>query len=364
MPTLPVVRCFGFNNLLCDISIVQNENIALQSNGGAIYCKNSRPWIKENLIQDNRAVNGAAGFFTESEPAITGNNIVGNTMYEYGLGMIEGATYGALTFYICRDFLISGNRIADNIAFQGAGICVQTCFNGRIVNNLIVGNQAYQPYTSGGIGGGIYCQVAQTPPGDHLDDVLILNNTIVGNTASNLFIMGGGGGIAITLLEERLIIANNTVAYNSSGIWQAQSITLNPEFVRNVFYDNPKGPGTDYNYVYLEAGLTDISANPLFVNADHGDYHLSSGSPCIDAGEGTIAGLPTTDIDGNTRPKDGDYDGAARIDIGAYEFSQCVGDFEGEDGDVDGRDLAHWMIDPKGISLQAFAARFGRDDCQ
>jgi hypothetical protein len=358
------IACFVAHPVITGNSILENENIALQSNGGAIYCKNSRPWIKKNLIQNNRAVNGAAGFFTESQPAISGNTIVSNTMYYYP-SMIAGATYGALTFYICRDFLIDGNHMSENIASNGAAICVLTCFNGRILNNVIAGNRAEQANLFVGMGAGIYLQLAETPLGDHLDDVLILNNTIVNNTAIDLVYNKGGwgGGIAIALLEERMVIANNIVAFNSSGIWQEGTLTAYPDFIRNDFFDNQAGDGNDYNYVNLSPGPTDISLDPLFVKRAGGDYRLTSASPCIDAGDATVAGLPTTDIDGNTRPKDGNFDGIVKIDIGAYEFSQCVGDFEGQDGDVDGMDLAAYIAGGSFADLPSFAASFGRTNC-
>ena len=358
------IACFVAHPVITGNSILENENIALQSNGGAIYCKNSRPWIKRNLIQNNCAVNGAAGFFTESQPAISGNIIVGNTMYYYP-SMIAGATYGALTFYICRDFLIEGNHMSGNIASNDAAICALACFNGRILNNVIFGNRAEQANLSIGMGAGIYLQLAETPPGDHLDDVLIANNTIVDNTAIDLIYNKGGwgGGIAIALIEERMVIANNIVAFNSSGIWQEGSLTAYPDFIRNDFFENQAGDGSDYNYVNLSPGPTDISLDPIFVNMTGGDYHLTSGSPCIDTGDSTIAGLPPTDLDGNTRPKDGNYDGIAKIDIGAYEFSQCVGNLEGQNGDVDGMDLAAYIAGGSFGDLPSFAASFGRTDC-
>ncbi len=358
------IGCFGATPVITGNRIQENENIALQSNGGGIYCKNSKPWIKQNLIKDNRAVNGAAIFCTESEPAIIGNDITGNTMYYYS-GYIAGATYGAITFYLCRDFLINGNRITANTAATGAGICLPTCFNGRILNNIISGNRAEQANLFIGTGAGIYCLVSKTAVGDHLEDVLILNNTFVGNTAIDLvFNKGGwGGAMAFDILEERIVVANNIVAFNSSGIWKQQANALVPDLIRNNVFDNPEGAGTDYNYVNLLPGSTDISANPLFVDKTGADYRLQPTSPCIDNGDDTLPGLPVTDIDGNTRPQDGNFDGTARIDIGAYEFSQCAGDKDG-DGDVDGSDLALWRINPGGITLRAFAASFGRDDCK
>jgi parallel beta-helix repeat protein len=361
------IGCFIAHPVITANSILENENIALQSNGGGIYCKDSRPWIKQNLIQNNRAVNGAAAYCTASEPVFHANYFNGNTMYYYS-GLIAGATKGAITLYLCRNFVVDGNHISGNIAATGAGICLPTCFNGKILNNVFSANRAEQEELATGQGAGIYCIVSQTPSGDHLDDVLIVNNTFVGNIAKDfLFNQGGwGGAMAFDILEERLVVANNIIAFNSSGIWKQQpQVNPNvPDLIRNDVFDNPEGAGTDYNYVNLAAGATDISVNPLFANKTGGDYHLQPSSPCIDNGDATIAGLPTTDIDGNTRPKDGDYNGIAKIDIGAYEFSQCTGDLQGQDGDVDGMDLVQWRLTPGAITLQAFASCFGRDDCQ
>ncbi len=50
------------------------------------------------------------------------------------------------------------------------------------------------------------------------------------------------------------------------------------------------------------------------------DLHLRYGSPGIDAGTDLSATL-TTDLDGNPRPLDGNGDGIAAFDMGAYEFN-------------------------------------------
>jgi hypothetical protein len=71
-------------------------------------------------------------------------------------------------------------------------------------------------------------------------------------------------------------------------------------------------PGT-----YID-GAFNINADPLFVNAASGNYHLSSASACIDAG--TDAGAPLADFEGDIRPVDGDGDAVATTDIGADEY--------------------------------------------
>ena len=64
------------------------------------------------------------------------------------------------------------------------------------------------------------------------------------------------------------------------------------------------------NAVALASG--NISADPEFASYPN-DLHLTEQSPCID--QGTSAGAPASDVDGNTRPVGAGYD------IGAYEFT-------------------------------------------
>ena len=54
--------------------------------------------------------------------------------------------------------------------------------------------------------------------------------------------------------------------------------------------------------------------------AGPGDYHLPAGSPAIDSGDPLTVSLPTEDFDGAPRPVDGNGDGVARRDMGAYEL--------------------------------------------
>jgi len=66
-------------------------------------------------------------------------------------------------------------------------------------------------------------------------------------------------------------------------------------------------------------GEGNIDADPLFVNPVMGDYHLRPGSPCIDAGNSSVPGLPLTDFEGDPRIMDGDRDGTAIVDMGVDE---------------------------------------------
>jgi hypothetical protein len=67
-------------------------------------------------------------------------------------------------------------------------------------------------------------------------------------------------------------------------------------------------------------GTGNINTDSLFVGG--GSYRLQMDSLCIDAG--TNSGAPDHDLDQTPRPLDGDGDGTAITDMGAYEFEQPV----------------------------------------
>jgi hypothetical protein len=66
-------------------------------------------------------------------------------------------------------------------------------------------------------------------------------------------------------------------------------------------------------------GTANTALDPNFTNAAAGDYSLQPGSPLIDAA-GTDPANGETDMAGNPRVVDGNGDGTAARDIGAYEY--------------------------------------------
>lgn len=171
------------------------------------------------------------------------------------------------------------------------------------VQNLTIanGNAGY------GGGGGIYNGGTLT----------VTHSTFSGNSA----ISNPGGGIFNdgTLNLTNTILANNTVGPVEND---CEPGTLNASGV-NLVKDGLCGSS-------FPAG-TDPNLGPL---ADNGGptqtFALLLGSPAIDAVPDTSCPPPATDQRGVTRPQDGNGDGSAFCDIGAYELQAMVSfDFSG-----------------------------------
>lgn len=67
---------------------------------------------------------------------------------------------------------------------------------------------------------------------------------------------------------------------------------------------------------YFQGG--NIQSDPLFVNAAGGDFHLTSGSPCVNTGNNSAPAIPSTDYEGDNRII------SATVDMGADEYKPAV----------------------------------------
>ena len=176
---------------------------------------------------------------------------------------------------------------------------------------------------------------------------LIANNTIVNcNSAIKLFdhqdritppyCLAAASGKATVVNN---IIRNSTPAYNLSGFaWSNLTV--------HVSYSNVQG-GTNNSTrnatAVLVNGPGNIDLDPVFANATATNFHLLPGSPSVDAGTNVLLFVTnfmiavTNDFDGVPRPLDGNLDGSARYDMGAYELLRPNAD-SNNDGIPDG-----WM---------------------
>lgn len=307
-------------------------NAGYGGRGGGIHCFLSMPTVEANTIRLNKAIIGAAISCRLSIPLIVGNTIENNDMYHTPQPTYMGATFGAISIVSGENFLIERNLIKGNTAQVGAGIHAASSAAGRIQNNLITGNVAYDYSAgSGGMGGEMYIEV----PASAVNNLYIVNNTITDNTATKALLPipmnENGGGVALSLPAPlpppsplppaKLVMANNIIAFNSSGFWQYPMFPmLVPALVKNDVYGSTSG--TNCNYINLSPGATDISQDPAFVNRPGENFRLLTSSPCKDAEDNAqIPAALTTDFDGNPRIIDGNADGNAVVDMGAFEFT-------------------------------------------
>jgi hypothetical protein len=262
------------------------HNLELRGNqteilGGAIYNNLfSSPRLTDVIISGNRSalVGGGIANANQSSPILTNVTISGNQA-DTGLG---GGSYTESGAPIFQNVVVSGNR-----ALNGAGGGFGFVFSNPILHNVTVsGNHAAQP------GAAIAEQTTFGAP-----PTLTINNSIIwGNAGPD------NRQIVRTMLDV-------TIAYRAS-------------LVQNLALDEANLDGT-------------LGANdPLFVAPAPaaeaptiaGDYRLQATSRLIDAGDLRL--LPPdslTDRAGDPRLIDGNDDGTADLDLGAFEVQRFGG---------------------------------------
>jgi predicted outer membrane repeat protein len=256
--------------------------------GGAVYCKGDEPsmWNPEKsepvltnckFLSNRTYGHGGGAYFEQSYPTISGCSFVGNNCDDYGGG----------GYFLNCEPVITNCIFKNNQGSSGSGVYARLS-DITLTGSLFSGNRpdsglrAYE------------CQGT------------LSNSTFVGNKDRGASVW--------------------EVAVSNCVFWENYKYQVSAESVTYSDVQGGKeGEGNiDAEPLFTEAGYWDDHGTEDYENDDfwvEGDYHLSAGSPCIDAGDPDYPIDPAeTDLDGNLRVMDGDADGNPRIDMGAYEY--------------------------------------------
>lgn len=321
------------------------DNNATNDIGGAIHFLNSGNVVMNNVtFTGNTANRNGGGIHSENSnlfldnATFSGNSAHGIQPNEGGGGIYN--VYGSLT--------LTGVSLTGNSADWGGG-AISSWWSPGILTNVIFSNNS----AGWGAGGML----------NHEGNLILKDVGFFNNTGGD----NGGGffnNYNTNAILENVIFFGNIASWGG-GIWNAGSVTLtNVTLAGNVCKLHIDGPIIDGSYgggIYNHHGFLNmnntilwgntadngpqifnqgggvsitysdiqgsggglggnVDADPLFVNPTDGNLHLQEGSPVIDSG--TNVNCPVADFDGALRPYDGDYDGVAVCDMGAYEYEK------------------------------------------
>ena len=235
---------------------------------------------------------------------------------------------GTFASFDSSNVLLENLYLTENHAYNGGGIGVFRLI-GPQINNVIVENNTAKIH-----GGGIFHHAGVTE---------ITNSVITDNSTQNMH----GGGISVYITEsERTKLMNVEITNNNAAFWGGAAmfysanvdminttVSQNTDNADNSAIKNQDGnlsiinsivwsnyPNTidgqssiTYSNVPFSTGEGNINnIDPLFVNAEEGDFNIQSDSPCRDSG--------TSDIDGDGVADITVFQGEAP-DMGSYEHT-------------------------------------------
>ncbi|MHC4283095.1 MAG: right-handed parallel beta-helix repeat-containing protein [Planctomycetota bacterium] len=342
--------------------------------GGAVYnYYDSDPNIANCIFTANDADMGGGLYISSSSPDITNCIFVGNTADSYGGGMYN---YNE-SYPVVVNSIFSGNR-AD---IYGGGIASYINTSLALTNCTVSGNSAY---SGGGIWSWSYADTNITNcilwanEANSVDEIFIDDpNTVIisysdiedSNGSGDNWVdeIGTDGGYNIDedpcffSVEPSTGSWSENAAYDSST-FQSTLTDTDANWAVNELAGKFVSPNTPQ---LLQFFIVSNNVNTIKVWSDVNDiakatrtyqiydYHLTTDSACIDTGypDGDYNGQ--TDIDGELRVFDGDYNDVPIIDMGADEYYWSPADFD-SDGFVNFFDYAFfasaWLTTPNDVN--------------
>ncbi len=297
--------------------------------GGAVYMEKGR--IVDCVISNNNTAGNGGGVY-QMAGTIENSDLVWNTA-DKGAGLYQ--TGGLVT-----NCLIAFNSNVNGLYHGGGGVYMTA---GTVAACRVIGNNA----GANGPGGGISLRAGK---GQMVHDCWIISNTaatfgggvalhantdgqvrnclIAGNTATNGTGSGLGGGVYTEVITGAVV--NCTIVDNKGDTGGGMYCKTSGNILNSVIYFNTVSSETSPNWFNNGSGMLytnccttpltglpgsgNVEGDPRFADPAAGNYHLSAGSSCINAGFYQEWMATGRDLDGKPRLN------AGFVDIGAYEY--------------------------------------------
>jgi predicted outer membrane repeat protein len=269
-------------------------NAAAQS-GGAIIADGTID-ITRSVLQANTAVLGGA-IVNAGRLTITDSTLADNLATGLGGALFNGADFTAPVH-------VSGSTFVNNRATQqGGALYLGSEGSVSVVNSTFTQNSSAR-------GGAVY---------NAYGALSLTNVTVAGNAASGAAGQGGGLSNAATTALRNTLVAQNTATLSAPDV--AGTFT---SLGYNLIGDSGSSSGFAHGVNGDQAGSSSQPILPLLLALqDNGGptwtMALLPDSPAVDRGGSQEA--PAVDQCGTPRPEDGDLNGSAVVDIGAFELT-------------------------------------------
>jgi Bacterial Ig-like domain (group 2) len=300
-------------------------DITLTANGTSrspITYKAQNKWRAKLLgtgTGDGSAVIRVSGAHTVIQDFdITGSNANGIILAYTG----TTASYNQAIGNYVHDIVIPCDSNGGTAIETGGGDNYSGITHNDMIGNLVVNITQVQPCSGAPASSGLYAQIPYS---------VIANNIVINvgyaiqawHAASNITVFGntlindyrpitiGDGDAPGNVVDDYSLVQNNIIVNAGSTAIAETTGGTSTTGTHNQYIDNLVYGGN--TTISLNNGLQPIGtvyADPKFVSAATGDYHLQAGSPAIGAGL-ALAGV-LTDFAGTPRPQSGP------TDIGAY----------------------------------------------
>lgn len=251
--------------------------------GGILVTGGDRYLLNQNQVRGNQAFAGSGLFVYSATGVIAHNQIVDNHSLWWGGGLF---LYGKASPTLNANMVIH-NSAQGHSGFAGGGIVIAVDVDTHVtVTNHIIADNWVDSETAGGV----HCVSGSCS---------LINCTIVDNKLG----ANPGEGVRIGAAGGENVVWNSIIAGHNNGVIMGGSATAQIDY--NDFYNNSthvSGASPGSHNLYLD---------PRFVNWAGRDFHLSSDSLLINAGDINLK--LSDDIDGLPR--------IDRPDIGADEFT-------------------------------------------